>query len=654
MKCYNFCIPTIFISYVINIFVILLTTFNSSIPNYVEPVGYTKMPPFSKRVILISIDGLAIHILQTSEQNRISFLMRMAETKGVMGIVKAEAPTETRPRHVALLSGFNEDLFNIWGFWKRNLHPFESILHNAQFSWAYGDPVAIKPFLVEATDRRSSSMKLEYYPEISHNSMYADDFVLKKFKTFIETDLNKFIEADEVTQDGRRGKLLFLHLCSVDDAGHHGGYNAPLYDQIVLNANVIIEQIYELYRKKVSEEDLVSTTFIVTADHGTKPEGGHGGSTDDEIFVPFFAWGAGIANIPNSNHAFSLLAQQNSVSTLVASLLSTLIPSYSQGSLPIHLLNASDQIKSNLLRSNILHLMKLNEALIHKANRHSIISSFTSIGPQANFDDRVEDLKSLMKRERVLLNSLFHSKWMLWSRASFLWTISAALTSFAIVVDLMGYRTSKIAPNYTTIFRICTLLIALIELFRVIDCCRDKLLNFLDYTTEPNFREICVLPFMCLITDFILGGYVSSGRLMISKMLEHFKMSKYQILSFVLLFLQSYLIIAAFHRPEFHAAAGVIVSINLIFNPFRNTEWKFARIFSLVLTILYSLWMLILHSQPIETNPNLLGHQIILGFILLSLWILFNAVTYSIKIDRIMLHEWFLLEFQNLLLHVSI
>lgn len=118
----------------------------------------------------------------------------MAETKGVMGIVKAEAPTETRPRHVALLSGFNEDLFNIWGceylfcisslvsVWKRNLHPFESILHNAQFSWAYGDPVAIKPFLVATTDRRGSSMKLEYYPEISHNTMYADDFVLKKFK----------------------------------------------------------------------------------------------------------------------------------------------------------------------------------------------------------------------------------------------------------------------------------------------------------------------------------------------------------------------------------------------------------------------------------------------------------------------------------------
>ncbi|KAM3181217.1 hypothetical protein ACTXT7_014807 [Hymenolepis weldensis] len=69
-------------------------------------------------------------------------------------------------------------------------------------------------------------------------------------------------------------------------------------------------------------------------------QGGHGGSTDDEIFVPFFAWGAGITNIPNSNKAFSLLAQQNSVSTLVASLLSTLIPSYSQVQYP-----SSDEAK---------------------------------------------------------------------------------------------------------------------------------------------------------------------------------------------------------------------------------------------------------------------------------------------------------------------
>lgn len=30
-----------------------------------------------------------------------------------MGLVKTDAPTETRPRHVALLAGFNEDIFNI-------------------------------------------------------------------------------------------------------------------------------------------------------------------------------------------------------------------------------------------------------------------------------------------------------------------------------------------------------------------------------------------------------------------------------------------------------------------------------------------------------------------------------------------------------------
>lgn len=90
---------------------------------------------------------------------------------------------------------------------------------------------------------------------------------------FIDSDLKKFIETEEVTEDGSRGKLLFLHLCSVDDAGHHGGYNAPLYDITVQHANDVIKEMYELYNKSVSKEELVSTTFIVTADHGTKPQG---------------------------------------------------------------------------------------------------------------------------------------------------------------------------------------------------------------------------------------------------------------------------------------------------------------------------------------------------------------------------------------------
>lgn len=93
------------------------------------------------------------------------------------------------------------------------------------------------------------------------------------FEVFIKTDLAKFIEPDEPTKDGRRGKLLFLHLCSVDDAGHHGGYDGPLYDRVVKHADDVIEQIYRIYRESVSHDDLASTTFIITADHGTKAKG---------------------------------------------------------------------------------------------------------------------------------------------------------------------------------------------------------------------------------------------------------------------------------------------------------------------------------------------------------------------------------------------
>ncbi|KAM7538167.1 hypothetical protein Aperf_G00000061082 [Anoplocephala perfoliata] len=457
---------------------------------------------------------------------------------------------------------------------------------------------------------------------------------------FIKTDIKKFVEPDEPTEDDRRGKLLFLHLCSVDDAGHHGGYNGPLYDRVVEHANDVIERIYQLYRENVSQEDLASTTFIITADHGTKAQGGHGGSTDDEIYLPFFAWGAGILKMPNSSRALRLIAHQNSMNSLIAGLLSTIIPSNSQGSMPIHLLNSSSQVKARLIKSNNLHLIRLKEALLRKANRHSLVPLFYNY---VHFD--TEDLDVLLRAEEKLLKSLHYAHWSAWYEAFVLWTISAILTTFAFTVDFMKFRNSQIVSNRCLFFRACVFMLALMELYRVLVWCCD-------YNKEPSFREMYGLPFILFITDFILGGYLSSGRLMISKAMELIKPTKRQILSFLTQLLEAYLIVAAFHRPEGFAVAGVLSLINLILNYRPNGMKKRVYISFFILMLIFSLWMGVLHSQPLETNPSLSGHQVISVLLLSGIWVSFTALYCSTDVDHISHSEWFLLELQVALLHI--
>lgn len=81
------------------------------------------------------------------------------------------------------------------------------------------------------------------------------------------------MEQDKKTDDGRCGKLIFLHLSSVDDVAHRVGSKNSLFYQTVDNADKVVEKVYHEFRLNLNREDLSATAFIVTADHGIKPEG---------------------------------------------------------------------------------------------------------------------------------------------------------------------------------------------------------------------------------------------------------------------------------------------------------------------------------------------------------------------------------------------
>ena len=83
-------------------------------------------------------------------------------------------------------------------------------------------------------------------------------------------------------------KFLFVQMDSVDGAGHHYGYGTQGHLSQITYCDGLVGKMYEAAKEKGMLENGL---FIVTADHGGTPEGGHGGDTLAERLVSFFATG---------------------------------------------------------------------------------------------------------------------------------------------------------------------------------------------------------------------------------------------------------------------------------------------------------------------------------------------------------------------------
>lgn len=86
-------------------------------------------------------------------------------------------------------------------------------------------------------------------------------------------------------------KFLFVQFDSVDGAGHRYGYGTEGHLAQITHVDGLIGRIYETLEKSGGLEDAL---FLVTADHGGTPGGSHGGNSDAEKYVSFFAAGEGV------------------------------------------------------------------------------------------------------------------------------------------------------------------------------------------------------------------------------------------------------------------------------------------------------------------------------------------------------------------------
>ncbi len=102
--------------------------------------------------------------------------------------------------------------------------------------------------------------------------------------------------ADAVARDitDKGPDLIFTQLDQVDGAGHSGGTNGAAYEESIASVDAQVGKIVDAVDQRAAKTG-EKWTVLVTADHGHKPTGGHGGQTPAEATTFVVARGSGYA-----------------------------------------------------------------------------------------------------------------------------------------------------------------------------------------------------------------------------------------------------------------------------------------------------------------------------------------------------------------------
>ncbi|CAF3389979.1 unnamed protein product [Rotaria socialis] len=345
----------IVISHIVLFYSIFDVYFTSPI-NHGMPVHRSTRSPHAKRLVIFVADGLRADKL-FQHMNNTPYLHSIIQNRtSLSGISHTRVPTESRPGHVAIISGFYEDVSAVTRGWKENPVEFDSVFNRSTYTFGFGSPDIVPMF------KRGQSYE-HFYIECYHsnNEEFGNDRA-HELDLWVERQFEKFLLNNTLTAELNKDKIIFFfHLLGIDTNGHsHKPWsdvymkNIHIVDGIVQRLENLIENYYKYDRK---------TTYIFTSDHGMTDWGSHGAGDDTETLTPIIAWGSGI---PSSQHG-NVHIEQADICPLMSYFLGLDYSTNSVGRLPINYLVPVDEA---ILQAYIQNARQLLEQ-VHK--QHDIL-----------------------------------------------------------------------------------------------------------------------------------------------------------------------------------------------------------------------------------------------------------------------------------------
>jgi hypothetical protein len=252
--------------------------------------------PITNRLLIVLLDGLRTDTAKTMPK------LQQIAAKGTQGEAIADVPSYSRPTMAAIVTGACHDVHGIATNDQRGPLRVDNIFGLAR-----------EKGITTAMVQEGGGVKLynpyldiTAYTRSSEEDETVDDDVVAEAKRIIVATKDKPL-------------LMWVHLCAVDHAGHLSGGNSPEYLRVAANTDKRMAQVVNAWF-----DASLDSAVILTADHGHRNEGGHGGEEDEVIRVPLVLAGKGI--LPGT---FSPVSQR-AIATTACFMLGLRFPSHAE------------------------------------------------------------------------------------------------------------------------------------------------------------------------------------------------------------------------------------------------------------------------------------------------------------------------------------
>ncbi|EDW80922.1 uncharacterized protein Dwil_GK19203 [Drosophila willistoni] len=313
------------------------------------------LEPPADRLVIFFIDGLGANTFFNNNCAAVPQIRELFLQQGLVGIIRTNVPTNSRPANVATFGGFPEDPSAIFTNFDANPTSFDTVFNRSRSTYGWGSIGVLEFF--DNMPNGGVNLKFENYTDrqITLNCA-ADEWVSGRVKDFLAQDKNVNEVLNTTTS------VFYIYLADMDMAGHIYNPKNDLYLKQLHSTQQRIRDMYDLFQEKFKDN---RTVYLMTSDHGMTNFGSHGGGSFHETVVPFFFWGAGV-NRKASNDGMTFTDLQLPFYQLdqiqLASLMSALIglppPMNNLGILPLGFLKATPKYEAQAAHLNALQLLE--------------------------------------------------------------------------------------------------------------------------------------------------------------------------------------------------------------------------------------------------------------------------------------------------------
>ncbi|TDG46975.1 hypothetical protein AWZ03_006679 [Drosophila navojoa] len=350
---------------------ISLIYFQSSVINGMEPQSGHRslgLQPPADRLVVFLIDGLRAESLYRNKWNVLPNLKHLFMDHGLIGISHGSAPTESRPGHISIFGGFQEDAAAALRNFKRNPSVFDTIFNRTMGgSWAWGSKSVLK--FLKHLPNHEMYLDMHTESELTGNK-FTHKLLYNKVRKFLAGSF------DNAT-------LPSVFLVDFDSLVGNGAVLKPNSDEFfkALNSTeTVINQLYNLFEKYFGDQ---RTVYLLTSDHGMTDMGDHGEDSLFEIEMPFIFWGAGIERLESpfkdiyaaktngTPMQFQELKQEQ-LAPLMSALIGLPPPLNNRASLVMGMMNVSRTYEAHSMYLNARQILAQVEKVFDKQERSYI------------------------------------------------------------------------------------------------------------------------------------------------------------------------------------------------------------------------------------------------------------------------------------------